>query len=106
MIFSYFKTDKLITFFRLLVISMLSIFLSGCMGMGSKFDCNVDSGGKCVPMHHINQMANYGVFNEKPYKVTNQNQILAENSKYSGIGKNKTHLPFKEQPHEQQLSGR
>ena len=90
MIFSYFKSDKLITTLKLLVIPTFGIFLSGCMGMGSKFDCNVDSGGKCVPMHHINQMANYGVFNEKPYKVNNQNQILAENSKYSGIGKNET----------------
>ena len=85
----FFKSNKLITSFRLLVISILSVFLSGCIGMGSKFDCNVDSGGKCAPMHHINQMANYGVFNEKP-KVNNQNPILAENRKDAGIKKNET----------------
>ena len=77
---------KPLTTYKSFTIPVLSIFLSGCMGMGSKFDCNVDSGGKCVPMHHINQMANYGVFNEKPYKVNNQNQILAKNMKGTGIG--------------------
>lgn len=58
------------------VIPILSIALSGCVGMGSKFDCNVDSGGRCIPMHHVNHMANYGVFAEKPYKA--DKLILAE----------------------------
>ena len=42
----------------------LVVFLSGCVGMSSKFDCNVGSGGKCAPMHHINKMAGQGVFND------------------------------------------
>jgi hypothetical protein len=46
----------------------ISIFLSGCAGFGNKFDCNVDSEGRCIPMHQVNQMANYGAFAEKPSK--------------------------------------
>ena len=54
---------------QLLAISILVFFLSGCMGMGSKFDCNVSSGGKCAPMNHINKMADYGAFNDnRSYK--------------------------------------
>ena len=54
-------------------IFIFSIFLSGCVGMGNNFDCNVDSGGRCAPMHQINQMANHGSFSStgtfanKPY---------------------------------------
>ena len=44
----------------------MTIFLSGCAGMSSKFDCDVSSGGKCAPMHHINQMASHGAFADKP----------------------------------------
>ncbi len=65
----YFNSAKLITSLQLSVVSILGIFLSGCIGMGSKFDCNVDSGGRCAPMHNINQMANYGAFTKKPYKA-------------------------------------
>ena len=68
----FFNSVKLSTASQLLLISILGVFLSGCMGMGSKFDCNVESGGKCAPMHHINQMANYGFFGafaDKPYKI-------------------------------------
>ena len=49
------------------------IFLSGCVGMGNNFDCNVDSGGRCAPMHQINHMANHGsfsatgIFANRPY---------------------------------------
>jgi len=64
-----FNPVKLNTALQLLVISTFGIFLSGCMGMGSKFDCNVESGGKCAPMHHINQMANYGTFADKSLKT-------------------------------------
>ena len=55
-------------------ILILCIFLSGCAGMRSKFDCNVASGGKCASMHNINRMANYGAFvdgsenSEKPFE--------------------------------------
>lgn len=70
MIFSNF--NRLVITSRYFIIPALAVFLSGCVGMGSKFDCNVDSGGRCAPMHHINQMANYGAFTdipEKPYKL-------------------------------------
>lgn len=71
---SLFNSNKQLTVFKYLAIptiSVLSLFLSGCVGLESKFDCNVDSGGRCAPMHHINQMANYGFFNneKKPYRV-------------------------------------
>ena len=56
------------------------IFLSGCVGMGSKFDCDVGSGGKCAPMHHINKMASRGVFNENSF-ATKENAITRAESK-------------------------
>lgn len=62
------------------MVPMISILLSGCMGMGSKFDCNVESGGKCAPMHHINQMASYGVFAERSYK---SGELMLTKNKYS-----------------------
>ncbi len=68
MIFTNSNKNKLFAI-KYFIVLALTIFLSGCMGMGSKFDCNVDSGGRCAPMHHINQMANYGAFTEKPYKA-------------------------------------
>lgn len=58
------------------IVPTLTVFLSGCMGMGSKFDCNVDSGGRCAPMHHINQMANYGAFNEKTEKPFKTDKLM------------------------------
>lgn len=64
------------TTLQLVVISTFGIFLSGCVGMGNKFDCNVDSGGRCAPMHHINQMANYGAFTERLPKA--DKSVLAE----------------------------
>ena len=54
-----------------------ALFLSGCVGMGSKFDCDVDSGGKCAPMHHINKMASQGVFNENSLYGTPKENALA-----------------------------
>ena len=51
---------------RTIFVITFLICLSGCAGMSSKFDCEVDSGGKCAPMHHINQMANNGAFSEVP----------------------------------------
>jgi hypothetical protein len=58
----------------------LVIFLSGCVGMRSKFDCNVGSGGKCAPMHYINKMAGQGVFNED-YGVSKENALTRAESK-------------------------
>jgi hypothetical protein len=46
-----------------IIVLCLIFLLSGCVGMGSKFDCNVSSGGKCLPMDKINQMADAGMFN-------------------------------------------
>lgn len=58
-------------------------FLSGCAGMGSKFDCNVDSGGRCTPMNHINKMADYGAFNDDHYyKKRNLMQTRNKKSGY------------------------
>lgn len=52
-------------------LSVLTGALSGCTSMNGKFDCNVGSGGKCVPMNHINKMADYGAFYEsQPHKVS------------------------------------
>ena len=48
-----------------------TLFLSGCAGMSSSFDCDVGSGGKCVPMHRINQLATHGAFAEKSLKTDN-----------------------------------
>ena len=39
------------------------IFLVGCAGMSGEFDCNVSSGGKCLPTDQVNKMADAGVFN-------------------------------------------
>jgi len=45
------------------VFSIFLSFLSGCAGMNNQFDCNVDSGGKCLSMDQINKMASSGMFN-------------------------------------------
>jgi hypothetical protein len=76
-----FNSDKLLITTKTLAILLSGIFLSGCMGIGGQFDCNVNSGGRCAPMHHINRMANYGAFNEKLYKVNNQDLIYAGNKR-------------------------
>ena len=65
------KPMEKFTILKQSVFILCSIFLSGCVGMSSKFDCDVASGGKCAPMNHINQMANYGAFAEKPFKADN-----------------------------------
>jgi hypothetical protein len=44
------------------VVLVLIVCLSGCAGMGSDFDCNADSGGKCLPMDQINKMTDAGAF--------------------------------------------
>jgi len=67
--FSFFSSFLHVSFFSLSLVS-----LTGCIGMGSKFDCNVDSGGRCAPMNHINKLANYGVFNERSHK-NNRDEI-------------------------------
>lgn len=38
--------------------------LGGCVGMNGKFDCNVNSGGRCAPMHQIHNLADQGIFND------------------------------------------
>ena len=60
---------------RLVGIFISGAFLSGCVGIGGNFDCNMDSGGRCAPMHQINRMASRGSFSssevatDKPYEV-------------------------------------
>lgn len=39
----------------------LFVVLSGCAGMNGEFDCNVNSGGKCLPMDEINKMVVVGM---------------------------------------------
>ncbi|CAL7962414.1 conjugal transfer pilus assembly protein TraV [Gammaproteobacteria bacterium] len=75
------------------------LFLSGCVGMNSKFDCNVGSGGKCAPMNNINKMANLGEFNEgflkygtdkenaiakAENKIRKENSYLSDSSRANG----------------------
>ena len=50
--------------------------LTGCVGIGSKFDCNVNSGGKCAPMQQINKLADAGVFHNNHQAELN---LLATN---------------------------
>ena len=52
-----------------LIITIIS--LTGCAGMNDKFDCNVESGGRCASMGSINKMANRGEFNENFYRTKN-----------------------------------
>ena len=65
------KTMKKFVILKQSTFIFCTLFLSGCAGMNSSFDCDVGSGGKCVPMHHINKMANYGAFTEKSLKANN-----------------------------------
>ena len=51
------------------------------MSLGSKFDCNANSGGRCAPMHHINRMASYGTFNESQPFPSNTNELVYIQSK-------------------------
>lgn len=79
------KTLKIL--FLLLGVPLL---LSGCMGMNSKFDCNVSSDGKCASMGTIHKMADVGEFNEysnhrivRHGNIANANRIGSNNI---GIG--------------------
>ena len=60
----------------------ITIFLSGCMGMNSKFDCNVSSDGRCMPMGSIHKMADRGEFNEGFNRrgIENNNTAKAKNN--------------------------
>ncbi len=55
------------------------IILAGCAGMNSSFDCNVTSGGRCVPMMSINEMVNRGAFQRTKLKPNS----TIDYSKYS-----------------------
>ena len=76
----------LATIRQYVVISILSIMLSGCMGIGSSFDCNMDSGGRCAPMYQINRMASRGSFSssetatDKPYEINKSMFALKKGS--------------------------
>jgi len=50
------------------------IFLSGCAGMNSKFDCNAGPGGTCQPIDQVNKEADQGAFNinNTPIAVSSQ----------------------------------
>ncbi|MEI8055423.1 MAG: type IV conjugative transfer system lipoprotein TraV [bacterium] len=65
------KKIMMVEKFKQSAFAFCAVFLSGCAGMNSSFDCDVGSGGKCAPMHHINKMANYGAFTEKSLKADN-----------------------------------
>lgn len=49
---------------KMILFMGIVLSLSGCVGMNSKFDCNVSSGGRCAPMHQIHKLADQGVFND------------------------------------------
>jgi conjugal transfer pilus assembly protein TraV len=46
------------------------IFLTGCAGMNSKFDCNIGPGGTCRSMDQVNKEASSGVFNTNSIPVS------------------------------------
>jgi conjugal transfer pilus assembly protein TraV len=72
----FFNCFRCLNFFRvfnILKIAFFITFLSGCAGMGSKFDCNVSSGGKCASMNHINKMVDQGAFNDSQ---TDKNKLI------------------------------
>ncbi|EKD45288.1 MAG: conjugative transfer: assembly [uncultured bacterium] len=56
---------------KIIFLSIFVPFLSGCAGMGSKFDCNVSSGGRCASMNQINKMADHGAFNDNQSHKSN-----------------------------------
>jgi len=41
---------------RCVITLFLSIFLVGCTGMSSNFQCNVPSGGLCASMSQVNHL--------------------------------------------------
>lgn len=61
------------------------VFLNGCVGMNSKFDCNVSSGGRCAPMGSIHKMVDRGEFNEVSSQKIIEHNYLA---KLSSINRN------------------
>ena len=74
------KKIMMVEKFKQSAFAFCAVFLSGCAGMNSSFDCDVGSGGKCAPMHHINKMANYGAFNENSFGAAKENAVArAEN---------------------------
>ena len=100
MIFTNSNKNRLLIV-KYFIVPILTVFLSGCMGMGSKFDCNVDSGGRCIPMHHVNQMANYGAFTEKPYKA--DKLILTEKKENKNIQNTYGTVPIRSSEKIQQI---
>ena len=54
-------------------IFLSTILLSGCVGMGSSFDCNVKSGGRCASMDKINNLADadLGAFDKSYARYAN-----------------------------------
>jgi conjugal transfer pilus assembly protein TraV len=74
---------KAVVMARATTIFLIPLLLCGCVGMNSKFDCNVSSGGECAPMHSIHRMADQGMFHDAG-NDTNHKHKLIQNS---GLGK-------------------
>lgn len=47
----------------LLIVLPCTGLLSGCAGMNSKFDCEVNGQGMCAPLDRVNRLADQGAFN-------------------------------------------
>jgi len=63
---------------RAIIVFGIVLSLCGCMGMNSKFDCNVSSGGRCAPMHSIHKMVDQGMFHENGKDNLPGNNSLAK----------------------------
>jgi type IV conjugative transfer system lipoprotein TraV len=81
---------------------VIVLFLSGCMSMNGKFDCNVGSGGRCAPMSHINKMASQGAFNESAM-VSKENALSKAENKITKNSINTFNTPIRSSESIQQI---
>lgn len=94
------KVESKKTLKILLLGIVIPTFLSGCMGINSRFDCNVSSGGKCVPMDSIHKMADRGEFNAKTrpiYRTTRYNNITKARRSTRG-NRNNSGIKYQKHP--------
>lgn len=77
-----------------------SWLLTGCVGIGGNFDCNVSSGGKCAPMHQINTMADRGEFQDQ--SISNAS-LYIDNKRYRYSPANFADIPMRSSDKVQQI---
>ncbi len=85
---------------KIILINLACTSLTGCIGMGGDFDCNVSSGGRCAPMHHINKMADRGEFQEQN---ANNASLYIDNKRYSYSPMNLAEMPMRSNDKVQQI---